>query len=118
MNKAPLILLIMASTCVHAATPDDANSALLENMARFDQYEQTAQQMSHGQTDMSQLVKQQNQTPPSQPTQVMPSKAPQIQQARTPDTANSSVYQSIKILIESGNLTDKEKIKLISALSS
>ncbi|HGY9615362.1 TPA: hypothetical protein ACRZZI_003713 [Vibrio harveyi] len=118
MNKAPLIMLLMVSACAHAATADDANSALLENIARFDKYEQTAREMSSGQSDLIQVNQQQNQTASSEPALVMPATAPQIKQTATPETASSSVYQSIKILIESGTLTDKEKIKLISALSS
>ncbi len=118
MNKAPLILLLMASACVHAAPTNDANGALLENIARFDKYEQTAREMSSGQSDLIQASQHQNQTVPSKSAPILPSSVSSIKQTATPETAESSVYQSIKILIDSGNLTEKEKINLINALSS
>ncbi|CAH1550207.1 hypothetical protein [Vibrio rotiferianus] len=118
MNKSPLILLLMASACAHAATTNDANGALLENIARFDKYEQTAREMSSGQSDLIQASQHQNQAEPSKSALVLPSTVSSIKQTSTLESAGSSVYQSIKILIDSGNLTDKEKINLINALSS
>ncbi|MCY9852618.1 hypothetical protein [Vibrio mediterranei] len=118
MNKAALILLLMTSACAHATTTDDSNSAVLENIARFNKYEQTAKDMSNGQSDLVQTSPQQYQKEPSQPKIVMPSTAIPSKLSTVSTSSDSSVYQSIKILIRSGHLTDKEKMKLISALSS
>ncbi|MCG9625425.1 hypothetical protein L1D34_11270 [Vibrio mediterranei] len=118
MNKAALILLLVTSACAHATTADDSNSAVLENIARLNKYEQTAKEMSNGKSDMVQISQQQYQKAPSQPQVVMPTTATSSKQTAAPTSAKSSVYQSIKILIESGNLTEKDKMKLISALSS
>ncbi|GEM81205.1 hypothetical protein [Vibrio superstes] len=120
MYKSLLVLLMISSSYAHAAIQDDANSALLENISRFNQYEQTATEMSQGQTNIVPASAQQNQmvqaTPQvvTTPTRVSPNPS----QVGQTTTGSSSVYESVKILISSGTLSDKEKIKLISMLSS
>ncbi|GEA52255.1 hypothetical protein VIN01S_30590 [Vibrio inusitatus NBRC 102082] len=117
MKKTILLILLVASSCAHAAATNDANSAVMENITRFEQYEQTAQQMSQGESQMISPDYQSNQmSQASQP--IMSKQSKTMDSTPTPTQADSSVYQSIKILIESGNLTDKQKIKLISQLSS
>lgn len=116
MKKVTLILIMLASSGAYAATNDDANSALMENISRFQQYEQSAQQMAQGRSSVAPVQHSQIVAPVSQ-TEAQPAPSASAPQTN-PANANSSVYDSIKILIESGNLTDKQKIKLISKLSA